>query len=104
MDSLVRYGFDDIYGKLKWLDKITALEVACSLKTEYTQKLLDKVACDFLFEEYDELAPQFNLYNIIQLMSIFHQMKYQRQELWFKFEQLLAAIYDGSKQQLKTSG
>jgi hypothetical protein len=35
MDSLVRYGFDDVYHKLRWLDKITALEIACSLKPSY---------------------------------------------------------------------
>ena len=48
----MRYGFDDLYEKLKWLDKFTALEIAVSIKPPYLQKLLDKVACDLLFNEY----------------------------------------------------
>lgn len=100
MDSLIRYGFDDVYEKLKWLDKVTALEIACSLKPQYVQKLLDKVACDFLYQEYEELASQFTVYSLLQLMSIFHQMTYQRQELWVKFEQLFGVLYDASRKEM----
>ena len=56
MDSLIRYGFDTVYQKLRWLDKFTSLEIACSLKPDYIQKLLDKVACDVLFSDYEEIG------------------------------------------------
>ena len=72
MDSLIRYGFDNLYPKLKWLDKFTALEVACSLKVDYTEKLLDKVACDVIFNEYEDIARNLTLFNVIQAMGIYH--------------------------------
>lgn len=31
LDSLLRFGFDDIFEKLRWLDKLTSLEVASQL-------------------------------------------------------------------------
>lgn len=59
-EDLVRYGFDTIYDKLQWLDKIHALEMACKLKTSYLGKLLDKVAIDILLQEYEPLFEMFN--------------------------------------------
>lgn len=35
MDSLVRYGFDTVYSKLRWLDKVISLEIACSMNPDY---------------------------------------------------------------------
>lgn len=93
LDSLIRYGFDDLYDKLKWLDKIVALEIACSLKPDYVSKLLDKVACEILYAEYQDLGMALNTANCAQAMGIFHQMKYSRQELWNKCEQLLTNLY-----------
>jgi hypothetical protein len=78
IDSLVRYGFDEIYQKLRWPDKVTGLEIACSMRVEYAQKLLDKVAVDILKSEYKDLMPEMNTNLLIQAMSIYHQMKYQR--------------------------
>lgn len=76
MDSLVRYGFDDLYpaGKLSWIDKVTALEIAATLKPKYVQKLLDKVACDILFQEYNDLIEQglSNSAILLQIMAIYH--------------------------------
>jgi hypothetical protein len=86
LDQLIRYGFDTLYPKLRWLDKISALEIASSLNPPYAQKLLDKVACDILYSEYEELVNELSTFTIIQAMGTFYQMKYQRQELWLKFE------------------
>ena len=35
LDSLLRFGFDEIYEKLRWLDKVTSLEVASQLQAPY---------------------------------------------------------------------
>lgn len=105
VDSLVRYGFDDLYPaeKLGWVDKITALEVASSLNVPYLQKLLDKVACDILFQEYDDLIKKgLNSTGILlQVMAIYHQHKYSRNELWVKLDQLLVNIYENEKEAAK---
>ena len=52
------------------------------------------MACDILYSEYEDIGSQINLYSCIQIMGIFHEMKYARQELWFKLEQLLANLYE----------
>lgn len=59
-DSLVRYGFDTVYSKLRWLDKVVSLEIACSMNPDYIQKILDRVACDVLFSEYEEIGSNLN--------------------------------------------
>jgi hypothetical protein len=65
LDSLIRYGFDTLYPKLRWLDKVSSLEIASSLNPPYVQKLLDKVACDILFVDYVELANNMPSSNLI---------------------------------------
>lgn len=76
LDNLIRYGFDILYPKLRWLEKVSSLEIASSLKPPYAQKLLDKVACDILLTEYEELASQMQTTTIIQLMGVYYQTKY----------------------------
>ena len=76
LDSLVRYGFDEVYEKLQWLDKITALDVASQLEVAYLPKLLDKVACDFLHAEYEEIGNNTSTYSVVQAMGTFHTKKY----------------------------
>ena len=88
----MRYGFDQIYPKLRWLDKITCLEIACSMKPAYLNKIVDKVACDLMYSEYDEIHLQ--LMAVIQALGIFNEIKYMRQELWVKLEQILIHLYD----------
>ena len=44
----------------------------CSIKPEYTQKLLDKVACDILFTDYEDILKQITANNTVQAMRIFH--------------------------------
>lgn len=95
LDNLIRYGFDTLYPKLRWLEKVSSLEIACSLKPPYSQKLLDKVACDILLAEYEDLASNLQSTTIIQLMGTYYQMKYQRAELWHKLEQVLTNRFDG---------
>jgi hypothetical protein len=56
----LRFGFDEIYEKLRWLDKVTSLEIASQLQAPYLQKLLDRVACDVLFSEYQDIAESLN--------------------------------------------
>jgi hypothetical protein len=36
ISDLVRYGFDVIYEKLRWLDKVSTLEIASALNEPYT--------------------------------------------------------------------
>ncbi len=55
LDSLVRYGFDNLFDKLRWLDRMTSMEIAMSTQAEYIQKMLDKVACEILYRDYEEL-------------------------------------------------
>jgi len=52
---LLKYGFDVIYDKLTWIDKANMLEAAINLKEPYVNKLLDRVAIDLLYNEYEEL-------------------------------------------------
>ncbi len=36
LDTLIRYGFDTLYPKLRWLEKVSSLEIACSLNPPYS--------------------------------------------------------------------
>lgn len=51
------------------------------------------MACDLLFSDYQDIAEGLNTMALVQLMTVFHAHKYQRQELWYKLEQLLATSY-----------
>lgn len=99
VDSLLRYGFDVVYEKLRWLDKAVALQVASEVETDYLPILLDKFACDALFSEYVDLASNLNASALIQIMGIYHKAAYQRQELWLKLEQILINLYLGEAQE-----
>ena len=52
------------------------------------------MACDLLYSEYTDIGNQTSTIALAQLMGIFHKQKYQRHELWSKFEAILSAIYD----------
>lgn len=56
----MRFGFDHLFDKLRWLDRLTALEIALSTKADYSQKLLDKIACELLYRDYDEILEHMN--------------------------------------------
>jgi len=93
-----------LYPKLPWLDKVSSLEIACSLNPQFVQKLLDKVTCDILISEYEELASSLQTQTIIQLMGTYYQMKYQRAELWQKLEQVLSNRYEAENKEAKKNG
>ena len=88
----IRYGFDHLYGKLRPLDRVSALEIAVSTQPSYLPKLMDKFACDFLLSDYNELLENYSSDLILQAMGIFHRVKYQRQELWQKLEEMLEGL------------
>lgn len=92
MDGLLRYGFDHLYHKLKPLDKVSALEIAAGTQPSYLAKLMDKVACEFLLADYNDLLQNYSSDLILQLMSIFHKVNYPRQELWQKLEEMLEGL------------
>ena len=93
-DDLLRYGFDVLYEKLTWLDRSIALQIVTSLRVPYAEKILDKIACDFLYQDYDDIMKSnIDLVNLIQLMHNYDESKYQRIDLWNKFEMILANIY-----------
>ena len=89
IDGLIRYGFDHLYAKLRPLDRISALEIAAGTQPSYLPKLMDKFACEFLLADYNDLLDNYSSDLILQAMSIFHKVKYQRQELWQKLEEML---------------
>jgi hypothetical protein len=101
IEDLVRYGSDEIYEKLRWLDKVTALEIACSLNPTYQQRLLDKLACDVLLSEYQDIGNGATTSTILQLMGVFHHLKYSRQELWMKLTVIVSGLYDQEIAQLR---
>ena len=65
------------------------------MNPSYSQKLLDKVTCDILLQEYETLANNLQTQTLIQLMGTYYQMKYQRAELWQKLEQVISNRYEG---------
>lgn len=92
VDGLIRYGFDHLYHKLRPLDRVTALEIAAGTQPSYLPKLLDKFACEFLLADYGDLLEQYSSDLILQAMSIYHKVKYQRVELWQKMEEMLEGL------------
>ncbi len=76
IDGLIRYGFDHLYGKLKPLDRISALEIAAGTQPNYLPKLMDKFACEFLLSDYNDLLDDYSSDLVLQVMSIFHKVKY----------------------------
>ena len=56
LEGIIRYGFDELFDKLRWLDRVTALEYAVNLEPAlpYLSKIFDKTACQVLYSEYNE--------------------------------------------------
>lgn len=54
-DQLLRYGFDVLYPKLKWNDKAIGLEISTHIRASYKANLLDKIACEILRKDYEEI-------------------------------------------------
>ena len=53
---------------------------------------MDKFACDFLLADYSDLIQQYSSDLVLQAMGILHKVKYQRQELWHKLEEMLEGL------------
>lgn len=60
------------------------------LDPEYMEKILDKLCCDILLEENEELVSEILPEDFIHLMTIYNQYNYKRLELWNKLEILFA--------------
>ncbi|CDW74094.1 UNKNOWN [Stylonychia lemnae] len=103
VDDLVRYGFDFLYPKLQWIDKVISMESAQAISAPYMSNMIDKICCEILFQDYNDFIGDISLPNLIQLMTIFHTQKYQRQELWNKFEVCLAYLYELSMEEMEKS-
>lgn len=55
VDDLIRYGFDTLYPKLTWFDKVTALDICVQAFDEppaYMSNILDKLAVELLYTSY----------------------------------------------------
>eukprot|EP00347_Sterkiella_histriomuscorum_P017000 403351044 len=94
IDSLLRHGFDYMYDKMSWADKIIAVEIVSMMEVDYTEKILDKLSCEILYLDHEELLENLTTDDFLHLMTIYNQYNYKRLELWNKFEILLVQSYE----------
>jgi hypothetical protein len=105
LTDLIRYGFNSIFDKLSWVDKILALDFAAKLKVDNLSSIIDLVQLSLLRARPQEILEgrldiqgnpaQLNLSNMIQLMVVFHMNSNNHIETWNKISLLTNAIYVG---------
>ena len=101
IDSLLRYGTDEIYPRLQWPDKLQIIDTCNRANMPYKQIVFNKVAMDLMLADHTELVLEMNLEGIIQMIA---HMKTTataetirhsgRAELWNKMQTLLVKAFE----------
>ena len=69
IDSLLRYGTDEIYPRLQWPDKLQIIDTCNRGNMPYKQIVFNKVAMDLMLADHTELVLEMNLEGIIQMIA-----------------------------------
>ena len=99
INTLLRYGQNELYNKLYWPDKLLLLDISNRAQAPYLPQVLNKVSIDLMLSDYGELVHSMNLEGIIQMIALVRTITSQedkasaltsgRVELWHKLQLLL---------------
>ena len=72
LHDLMRYGLDNLYPKLNWMDKTSILEFATKSKAPYILKAYNKVVFDILQTPYSDMVHEMSVGQMTAIIAHLH--------------------------------